>query len=144
MALAFEVKYSGIDWATGYSFTTIRGGITGRHQVPQLRRNQEWVPGVDDPIDFGADHGERIITVKGVLSQPSHSSMIGLIETMRSDLVTIIDAAVYKKLIFGDYSSYAYMALPLTFDVDPISSALSGLNVFITVSFTSQKELVAA
>ena len=145
MALSFEVKYNAIDWAT-YKFVVAKGGIKGRWQLPTVRTNLEWIPGVDDALDFGSDYSMQDIYITGCVYDTSHALYIANLGGLR-ELVGLSNPHTYKKLQFGDETSglSCYEAVYNgTFVVDPIGSCLTCKSAIVTIGFKVKKDRVAA
>jgi len=145
MSLTWEVKYDDVDWAT-YGFKLAPEGIVGREELPPIRSNLEFVPGKDDPYDFGSDFGSRHIVITGHIIGSSHSDLISKIESLQSDLENNISTYSYKTLWFGDEESSrtGYSAVyDGTFRVRFIGSSLTTNIAQITVGFLTKKDKVS-
>jgi len=144
MALSWEVKYDGTDWAT-YGFKLAPEGIVGRDELPPVRSNLEFVPGKDDPYDFGSDFGEKHIVITGHIIGSNHSDLITKITNLKTDLESNISTYAYATLWFGDEEStrQAYSAVyDGTFRVRFIGSSLTTNIAQITVGFLVKKDKV--
>jgi len=138
--LPFEIKYDGVDWAT-YGFKLAKEGIKNRDTLPPLRTNIEPVPGVDDPLDFGSDFGERHVYITGHIIGTTHSDCRTKIKNLRDKLESNISTYNYKQLIFGDDTSYVYQAVyDGTFTVRYIGSSLTSKIALVTVGFITKKD----
>jgi len=143
MALAYEVKYDDVDLAT-YGFKLAPEGVTGREQLPPLRQNLEWIPGLDEPFDFGADFGERHITITGHVIGSTHSTMLSYIASIMAILEDDIETYAYKYLQFGDDPGWVYEAIyDGTFVTRPIGSNLTTKIALITISFLVKKDKIS-
>jgi len=143
MALGFEIKFNSTDWAT-YHFTIIRQGIKGRDQLGGVRSNIEYIPGVDDALDFGSDYVMRNIYVTGWITGATRAAVLTDIGNIRTAID--IGTYAYKKLQFGDETSgnCCYEAVYNgTFIVEHLGSVLIAKNVLVTVGFLVKKDKVA-
>lgn len=144
MALGFEVKFDGNDVAD-FGFTVIRQGIKGRDQLGGIRSNLEYIPGVDDALDFGSDYSMRNIYVTGWVTGTSRTLLLQNIALLKA--LVDIGTYAYKKLQFGDEitGDCCYEAVYNgTFIVEHIGSTLTAKNILVTIGFLVKKDKVAA
>ncbi len=142
MALLFELTFAGDNWSS-FGFTIVQGGIQGLDEMFSVRTDLEYLPGSSTPVYFGANLGEKHITVTGVVKGTSRSNLKTKLEQIKDCLYGSLSCE--QQLFFGDdYAKHYDAFYDGTFTVRFIGSALHTSAALLTVGFMLIKDRHAA
>lgn len=137
-----QLTYNSVVWDTEYNFKIIRGGISGRFDLPAPRDDGfDWPADADTPVSIGMSEGMRDIIVVGRIKGSTHAAVLTNLVTFLNAMLLIRGAGEFQRLLFGDSATLYWSALPHTITTNFFGSDLNSKYVQITVIFKCHNDI---